>query len=90
MNLKYREKVYQKALDKYGIKAQMIACIEELAELQVEISKKLNNKRSDESYLIDEIADVKIVIEQLIYSYSLEDKVKDRLEFKIKRFNGII
>lgn len=84
----------KKIADHYGFDAQAEKAIEEMAELIVAIKnlKKLDGNEAD--YLvnfIEELADVKIMIEQLIY---LNDKdVPDdcdlltapEIEFKIER-----
>lgn len=80
--------------DHYGFDAQAEKAIEEMAELIVAIKhlKKLDGNEADYLvYFVEELADVKIMIDQLIY---LNDKdVPDdcdlttapEIEFKIKR-----
>ena len=58
----YREDVIEKALKKNGIDIQMTVAIEELGELIQAICKY---KRGEEHNIEEEIADVKIMIEQL-------------------------
>lgn len=58
----YREGVIEKAIKRYGIDAQLTVAIEELSELQQAICKY---KRGEEHNIEEEIADVKIMIEQL-------------------------
>lgn len=51
-------------IKKYGPKSQMVKAMEELSELQVELAKSINgNHRRDR--IIEEIADVSIMITQL-------------------------
>lgn len=90
MNLNDRIKVYNQFNVRFGTKAQLVACVEELAELQVEVCKKINNKKELNDHLIDEIADVSIMLEQLINIFSLQNDVNERIDFKIKRMTGII
>jgi len=59
-------KVLKRAVDTYGKKMQMVVCIEEMAELQKELSKAIRGK-GNVLALAEEIADVKIMLEQLPY-----------------------
>lgn len=78
----------------YGFDAQTEKAIEEMAELIVAIKnlKKIDGNEAD--YLVnfvEELADVKIMIEQLCYlndkdmPEECDLKTKDEIEFKIKR-----
>jgi len=74
----------------YGIKNQLTKTIEELRELREEVRNYLFDYQMENSEittipLIDEIADVKIMIAQLEYLLELEKEVKDRVEFKLNR-----
>jgi len=76
---KWKAEVYSKAVAKWGMPLQIIMGIEELSELTKELTKYLrNNARSRES-LIEEIADVSIMLEQLINMFDCMD------EFVIKK-----
>lgn len=71
-------------LEKYGDK-QMIIAIEELAELQKEISKKLRGN-GDNNHLCEEIADVMFCLEQIIAYYDLSvETINAFREFKKER-----
>lgn len=59
-----REKIYLKAIELYGIKAQEEVAIEEMSELTKEIVKSWRGKEN-EVELAEEIADVEIMLEQL-------------------------
>jgi hypothetical protein len=50
------------ALKKFGVEKQMIKCVEELSELQKEICKQALGQGNKDN-LIEEIADVEIMIE---------------------------
>ena len=76
--------------DHYGIENQLKKSREELRELREEIRNYLSDYQAEDSEittipLIDEIADVKIMIAQLEYLLELEKEVKDRVEFKLNR-----
>lgn len=83
--------VYMKALSTYGIKNQLVMCMEECAELAKECSKlyrKFQNgypKTIDIMHLSEEIADVEIMIEQLKLFYDLDDEVEADKRAKIHR-----
>lgn len=73
-------------IDTYGIKSQEDIAIEEMSELQKAILKhrrKESEKTREE--IIDEIADVEIMIEQLKIIYSCRKEVKNRIDFKLDR-----
>ncbi len=81
------EKIYQKAIAAYGPTLQQVVAIEELSELQKEISKQIRGKGSLIN-LVEEIADVKIMISQLMMIHNISDKeVNDEINFKILRLN---
>ena len=84
------KQLYNKALKKYGLKMQLIVAIEELSELAKEICKVIRNK-CNINHLIEEIADVEIMIEQLRCFYelglSVEIVKKEKLERLKKRLN---
>lgn len=74
----------------YGIKNQLKKTLEELSELGNETFNYMvaflgNDEDITTIPLIDEIADVKIMLEQLEYLLELEEEVKDRVEFKLNR-----
>lgn len=63
-----------------------VICMEELAELQQEISKQLRNK-GDTYGLLEELADVYICLEMLkkIFDYS-SDEIDRAVEIKLDRY----
>lgn len=70
--MKYEEEIYSKVIKKYGFEHQLIVAIEELSELQKELTKALRGKiRIDK--LHEEIADVEIMICQLKMIYSMSE-----------------
>lgn len=86
MNLEERKEIYKKASDKWGWESQAVAVVEELAELIVELAKVLNGKRKGieaDSKLIDELADVRIMIEQVEFNTGFHADVQMRMEQKL-------
>ena len=73
-------------IDTYGTKAQQDIALEELAELQKAILKhrRLGDKETEKA-IIDEIADVSIMLEQLKIIYSCSKEVEERIDYKIDR-----
>ena len=79
------KKILSKAIIKNGILGQSMVAVEELAELQKEISKATRGFHN-QSALTEEIADVLIMIEQLKMIYNIsDDDIKLWMDFKIQR-----
>ena len=82
--------VNSQAILKYGIRLQSTVCMEEMAELIQQISKKLRGK-GDRYHLTEEIADVYICLDMLRKMYGVDsellailisyklDRTKDRM-----------
>ena len=97
MTREERQKVYDEAEQLWGKVAQYDQCIEEMAELTVAINKykrhvlyneEMDNKKVIDN-LIEEIADVKMCIEQMS-AYMGEENVDNVLEQKMQKFLGQI
>ena len=80
--------------DHYGQEAQTRQLIEEMAELAVAINKlwRIDQFGADTEKTVkaidnfyEELADVSVVLEQVIYLFKCEDKVKEIMEQKINR-----
>jgi len=72
-------------IDKYGHKNQTIVAIEELAELQKELTKYLRGE-GNHDHLVEEFADVNIMLIQISEMYNLTDReVWEAIDFKIDR-----
>ena len=76
--------VYQAAIQKWGIALQIIVAIEEMSELTKELCKDRRSKLVRES-LIDEIADVTIMMEQLRVIFGINEEVCRRMDAKVRR-----
>lgn len=81
-----KKDVYEKAKATWGIDAQVIKSVEELAELQKELCKFLNDDGTMKN-IIEEIADVKVMIEQIELIFECKDKVKLIKKAKIQRLS---
>lgn len=79
-----RKKVYDEALIKWGKHNQLVVAIEEMSELQKEICKYFRHEGKDQD-LVEEVADVSIMLEQIIFVFDIEDDVKKVMQEKIRR-----
>ena len=82
---------YKQAISAYGEKAQKLMAIEEMSELTKEICKDFRGKLNRE-HLIEEIADVLIMLDQMLILYKISgeevglmrikkvERLKERLE----------
>ncbi len=77
--------VLKRALTTWGEKAQMLMVIEEMAELTKEILKNINRKKDNIAEIIEETADVEIMLEQLKANYNIENEVAAYKAGKIKK-----
>lgn len=87
INYEGRKKVYQAALNKWGVDLQTMMAVEEMSELTKEICK-IKRGKIDLDALADEIADVTIMLEQLREIYGLNDAVCDHMDAKILRLQS--
>ena len=81
------DKILDKAIETWGVEAQLEMVIEECMELALAL-QKLKRKRGDSNQkianVVDEIADVKIIIRQAEKIFGSEP-VNDRVDFKMNR-----
>lgn len=86
-----RKTVYEHAVDKYGIKPQMLMVIEEMSELTKAICKffRVPGYLEPDEGVIDaiaeETADVTIMLEQLRLILGINDNVCEHMDQKIER-----
>ena len=91
MNLKRREGIYKKAISTWGETAQYEMAQEESTELALAVRKHIR-KNDDHSYsnLVEEIADVEIMIEQIKMmnrQYGIEKEIEFQKLEKLHRLN---
>lgn len=91
MNHKEIIDTYKQAIDTYGVRAQKLMAIEEMSELTKEICKDFRGKLNRE-HLIEEMADVLIMLDQMLLMYKVSgeevrlmrikkvERLKERLE----------
>jgi len=82
--------VFDRAIETFGRNNQSIVAIEELSELQKEISKALRG-RDNKAEMTEEIADVYIMLTQIERMYDINySEVIEVMEEKKKRLENVI
>ena len=76
--------VLKRALETWGEQAQMLMVVEEMSELMKEVLKNINRKKNNIDAIIEETADVEIMLEQLKENYKIAEKVEAYKKDKIK------
>ena len=76
--------VLKRALETWGEQAQMLMVVEEMSELMKEVLKNINRKKNNIDEIIEETADVEIMLEQLKENYKIAEKVETYKAEKIK------
>lgn len=69
--------IYERAVKVWGKEPQMLQVIEEMSELTKEILKNVNRKKDNIDELIEETADVEIMLEQLKCCYGIKSQVEE-------------
>lgn len=78
------KKVLERALGRYGADAQTLMVMEEMAELQKELCKRARGKDNVDD-IAQEIADVQIMLDQMILLHDCAQAVRDYRELKLIR-----
>ena len=77
-------KIYNEAIDFFGVESQKIMVIEEMSELTKELCKELRN-RGDVAHIAEELADVEITLAQLKMIYNIHQAVEEQKDYKLNR-----
>ena len=92
LDMYHEDAILVNAIAYYGNHTQTLVAIEELSELQKELCKYLRNEATDEydistleENIIEEIADVEIMLKQLKILHSCEANVEKVKKEKIRR-----
>lgn len=90
MNIEEINGAIKEIADNFGLVTQQLKLIEELGELTREISKDIANGREISDDTISEIADVNILINQILHlssnkDYNSKEKLKEHIEYKLQR-----
>lgn len=84
-----RAKVYAQAAETFGFDTQITVAVEEMSELTKELCKMQRGEDRLEA-LVEEIADVTIMLEQLRILYDVNDRVCAVMDSKVERLAWII
>lgn len=76
--------LYAAAVKKYGKLSQLIMCMEEMAELTKELSKSIRGA-DNSAAIVEEMADVEIMLEQLRLIYRNRSEVDTIKADKLRR-----
>lgn len=87
------KEILEKAIKTYGTHNQMLKCIEECGELTRAVSRILIELSSGDGFtteeslanLQEELADVTIMVEQMLMMFKCEKDVNQYIAFKIDR-----
>jgi NTP pyrophosphatase (non-canonical NTP hydrolase) len=82
------DEIYRTALERWGAEAQYDQAVEECAEL-IAVLKHFRRAKVDEKAVIDELADVSLMLGQLIYMFGPE-KVERAIQEKIMKLKGLL
>lgn len=83
LQLKF-ERLAPLAFEKFGVNAQFTKCLEEMGELTRALAKRMNGSPIDDKDVVDEIADVLIMANQLRFHFGAET-VDERMYYKLGR-----
>ena len=79
-------KIIINIINQYGETSQVLQSIEEMSELTKELLKNINRNENNEKEIIQEIADVIIMITQLVMIYKIDvEKIYGAIEYKLER-----
>ena len=79
-------KIIQDIIKHYKKEEQVLQAVEEMSELTKELIKNINRNKENETEIILEIADVQIMLMQLIEIYKIDrNKLLGAMEYKLLR-----
>ena len=80
--------IFEQAIERWGEAAQMVKAIEEMAELTAIIARDMNEV-TPPADIVDELADVTIMIRQLVLIHG-QSQVRERIKYKMKRLRTML
>jgi NTP pyrophosphatase (non-canonical NTP hydrolase) len=78
-----------KACEEFGYNPQIAKAIEEMAELSKELAKELNDNGNEDN-IREEIADVMIMMEQMVFLFDVNNEIAKWRENKLHKLAKII
>ncbi len=84
--------LFQMAIDKWGKPLQLVMAVEECSELQKEVCKVLRGDWSSVRMdnIASEIADVRLMTDQLEYMFEIGAKVEIERRIKLNRLKKLV
>ena len=79
------KEIMEKGVQKWGKSAQILTLLEEMSELQKELIKNINRNKDNLDAVIDETADVEIMLAQMKHIYQIEQAVRERIPIKLQK-----
>lgn len=76
--------ILEKAIESWGESLQVDMAIEEMAELTKELLKQRRYGYNQKN-IAEELADVIIMIEQMIMLYDMNNEVENQIKYKLQR-----
>lgn len=90
MKQEQRETIAKLAIEKYGHAAQLRQLQEECAELIVAVNHYFSPRRNAREELIEEVADVSIMLMQLTPLLNSTNEVTNMIDYKLARLYNIL
>ena len=90
MKQEQRETIAKLAIEKYGNAAQLRQLQEECAELIVAVNHFFLHRQNAREELIEEFADVTIVLMELTPSLNYKDELTNMIDYKLGRISSIL
>jgi len=91
MHFANKTEIYKKAISVWGFESQLLMAIEEMAELTEAISHLLRNRKNSVNEMLEELADVEIMIEQMRIVFTAKKEAIDKIkEEKLIRLSKIL
>ena len=82
--------IYERALQVYGIEHQCTKAIEELCEVVHQLSRMLQGDVRNLYHLAEEIADARIMLDQMELAFDLTEEIREWEERKLTRLQRMV
>ncbi len=84
-----KEEIYKEAIKTWGPQMQIIMCLEEMSELQKELIKHIRGKGKFDC-IAEEIADVAIMLEQMVILFDCDYRTIQHKKYKLNRLKDLL
>ena len=82
--------IYERALEVYGTQHQCTKAIEELCEVVHQLSRMLQGDVGNLYHLAEEIADARIMLDQMELAFDLTEEIREWGERKLTRLQRMV